>query len=510
MKKHYDIAVIGSGLGGLVSALILAKEGKKVCVLEKNIQYGGNLQTFSRDKLIFDTGVHYLGGLAPGQNLYQYFSFLDIIDKLDLTSMDKDGYDIIRFDDDARSYPHAQGYENFVDQLSVLFPQERHNLEKYCHTLQSVCRQFPRYHLLGDGQYESAVLGLNNKAFIESITSNKRLQAVLCGSNFLYTGAASTDPMYLHALTVHSYIQSAYRCDKGGSQISKLLVQQLRAHGADLFKRATVTQLEVTEPTNTITALHTKEGKRITADQFISNIDIRSLLNIEGPKFRKTFVQRVEEMPPTVSCFSVYIVLQPKTIPFFNHNIYHFKDANAVWSATTDIPSDHTHFYMLSAIADKKNGKYAESLTVLTYMNYEEVAEWEDTYNTVAIPTERGTTYEQFKQEKANQIIAKISEQLPSLNTAIKEVYTSTPLSYRDYIGNHNGNMYGYIKDADHPMRTLISPRTKISNLFLTGQTINMHGILGVTIGAFSTCEAILGKEKTDEMLRPFYKEIDS
>ncbi|MDH6212667.1 phytoene dehydrogenase-like protein [Chryseobacterium sp. BIGb0186] len=64
MKKTYDILIIGSGIGGLVSALILAKEGLKVCVLEKNNQYGGNLQTFSRDKLIFDTGVHYLGGLS--------------------------------------------------------------------------------------------------------------------------------------------------------------------------------------------------------------------------------------------------------------------------------------------------------------------------------------------------------------------------------------------------------------------------------------------------------------
>ena len=79
MKKEFDILVIGSGLGGLVSALILAKEGMKVCVLEKNNQYGGNLQTFSRDKLIFDTGVHYLGGLSEGQNLYQYFSYLEMI-----------------------------------------------------------------------------------------------------------------------------------------------------------------------------------------------------------------------------------------------------------------------------------------------------------------------------------------------------------------------------------------------------------------------------------------------
>ncbi len=80
MKSHYDVVIVGSGLGGLVSAIILAKEGYSVCVLEKNNQYGGNLQTFVRNKTIFDTGVHYIGGLDKGQNLYQYFKYLDILD----------------------------------------------------------------------------------------------------------------------------------------------------------------------------------------------------------------------------------------------------------------------------------------------------------------------------------------------------------------------------------------------------------------------------------------------
>ena len=43
MKEHYDIVIVGSGLGGLVSALIMAKEGYSVCVLEKNNQFGGNI-----------------------------------------------------------------------------------------------------------------------------------------------------------------------------------------------------------------------------------------------------------------------------------------------------------------------------------------------------------------------------------------------------------------------------------------------------------------------------------
>ena len=83
-NKVYDIVIIGSGLGGLAAGVILAKEGYNVCVLEKNNQFGGNLQTFVRDKKIFDTGVHYIGALAPGENLYYYFKYLGIYDQLRL------------------------------------------------------------------------------------------------------------------------------------------------------------------------------------------------------------------------------------------------------------------------------------------------------------------------------------------------------------------------------------------------------------------------------------------
>ena len=107
MSKIFDIVVIGSGLGGLVSALVLAKEGLSVCVLEKNNQFGGNLQTFSRRKLIFDTGVHYLGGLSEGQNLHRYFSYLGIMEGLKLQKLDEDGFDMISFDNDDTVYPHA-------------------------------------------------------------------------------------------------------------------------------------------------------------------------------------------------------------------------------------------------------------------------------------------------------------------------------------------------------------------------------------------------------------------
>ncbi len=498
--------MIGSGLGGLVSALILAKEGLKVCVLEKNNQYGGNLQTFSRDKLIFDTGVHYLGGLSKGQNLYQFFSYLEIINDLQLQKMDEDSYDKITFGDDEIEYPHAQGYDNFVKQLSHYFPDEKENLENYCVEIQRVCNSFPRYTIVGQNNYNEEILHLNTKRFIESITSNEKLQSVLLGSNFLYAGDSENTPFYVHALTLNSYIQSAYKCVKGGSQISKLLIKKLREYGADVYKHSEVSQFVFNED-NTLTAVQTTGGREYSAKQFISNIEIRSVIKLIGEKrLKKSFLNRILSWQPVSSCFSVYLVLKPQSIPNFNYNIYHYSSENMVWNAYRYKKDNWPSTYMLSSTPSKHNPVSAESLTAISYMDFEEVKAWENTFNTFADENKRDELYERFKQEKAEKMIRALEKKIPNLRDSIKKIYTSSPLSYRDYIGSCQGSMYGYIKSSENPLKTMVSPRTKIENLFLTGQSVNMHGILGCTIGAFNTCAEILGKELIDKRLTEMIK----
>jgi len=506
LKKEFDILVIGSGLGGLVSALVLAKEGLKVCVLEKNNQYGGNLQTFSRDKMIFDTGVHYLGGLSEGQNLHQYFSYLGIMDDLQLEQMEEDGYDRITFGDDKTEYPHAQGYGNFVDQLARHFPEERENLQNYCEEIQRICSRFPRYNLVGKDPYPEEILHLNTKRFIESITQNRTLQSVLLGSNFLYAGDSENVPFYVHALTVNSYIQSAYKCIRGGSQISKLLIRKLREHGAEVHKHSEVSEFIFNE-NQVLAGVKTSAGKEYHAKNFISNIEIRSAIRLIGEnRLKKSFLNRIGSWEPVSSCFSVYLVLKPQTIPEFNYNIYHFSNEELVWNAYRYQKNDWPETYMLSTTRSRHHPDFAESMTVISYMDFEEVETWKNTFNTVVEEKERGEAYGRFKLEKAEKMIDAVEKKIPGLRKSIKRIYTSSPLSYRDYIGSFNGNMYGYMKSSENPLKTMVSPKTKIDNLFLTGQSVNMHGILGCTIGAFNTCAEILGREVIDERLTQLIK----
>jgi len=270
--EPFDIVIIGSGMGGLVCADILSREGYKVCVLEKNRQVGGSLQTYVRDKVIFDSGVHYLGGLAEGQNLYQVFKYLGLIGKLKLQRMDQDAFDKIMFEDDEKEYVHAQGYENFIQRLLKDFPDEEKALRMYCDKIKEVCSKFPLYNLRsgGDINEKTTLLELDTKAFIESVTDNKKLQAVLVGSNMLYVLQSGKTPFYVHAMILNSYIESSWKCVDGGSVIGKIMVQNIREHGGMIHRNSEVKKIVVED--GKVSSVLLADGKHVYGKHFISNM----------------------------------------------------------------------------------------------------------------------------------------------------------------------------------------------------------------------------------------------
>lgn len=487
MNPETDILIIGSGLGGLVCGAVLSREGYNVCILEKNRQVGGCLQTFVRDKIIFDSGVHYIGGLSKGQNLYQIFKYLGIMDKLKLQHMDENAFDKITFKGDDNEYPMGQGYGNFISRLSEKFPGEEDAIKRYCDKIKEVCSKFPVYNLrnITDGDEKAETLSLNLKEFIESLTDNKKLQEVLAGNNALYAGIPDKTPFYVHALVLNSYIESSYKCVDGGSQISKYLVQVIRENGGDIIRNCKVEK--IVEEDGHITHVETEGGKKIYAKNFISNIHPAKALEMtESNVIRNIYRKRISSLENTVSSFTINISLKKDCFKYINTNYYHH-ETDSVWYEWDYTEDNWPLGYALFVSASSKSGEYAEAVTVLSYMRYEEVQPWEDTFNTVAVKNDRGETYEQFKKRKAEKLLDIVEEKFPGLRSCIHGYYTATPLSYRDYIGNPDGSLYGILKNNNDPLKSLISGRTKIPNLFFTGQNMMLHGILGVSISALVT-----------------------
>lgn len=498
---RYDVVIIGSGLGGLACGAILAKEGYQVCVLEKNKQIGGTLQTFVRDRIIFDSGVHYVGGLDKGQNLYQLFKFLGIMDRMKLRKMDEDVFDAVLFADDPKVYRYAQGYPNFIHTLVKDFPEEEEAIRKYCDAIKDVCSKFPLYNLRSGDYFEKVgVLEIDTQTFLESITSNKKLQNVLAGTSLLYAGAPYKTPFYVHALVINSYIESSWRFVDGGSQIARALSKEITSRGGKILKNTKVVKLK--EEGGELTYALTENGDRFEAKLFISNVHPHNTLEMtESDMIKKAFRNRLRGLENSISTFYVNIVLKKNSFRYVNHNYYYFAE-NDAWCVLNYTQENWPLGYALFFTASSKNDEYAEGVTLMTYMRYGDVKQWEHTFNTVSNEVSRGEDYEAFKKEKAERLFELVEKRFPGFRQAVETYYVATPLSVRDYIGTDDGALYGVVKDYREPMRTFISPRTKIPNLFLTGQNLNLHGVLGVTVSAVLTCSEILGTDYMIEKIR--------
>ncbi|MDD3876138.1 MAG: NAD(P)-binding protein [Bacteroidales bacterium] len=485
----YDIVIVGSGLGGLLCGYLLSKEGKKVLVLEKNHQLGGCLQSFTRQNCVFDTGMHYVGSMNEGQILWRFFKYFDLLGKVKLRKLDEDVFDLIHIAGD--EYKYAQGYDNFISTMLQYFPDEENGLNKYINKFKEIRSAISSF--IGESDDEQNMPTMkyfeeNAFDFIKSVTSNPRLQDVLAATNPLYFGTSEKTPLYVHAVINNSLLESAWRFVDGGGQIADALAQSIKSQGGDVRKNANVNRFVMNNSDTLVEAVELDNGERIFGHQFISNIHpVKTFEIIDSKLIRKAYLKRINNIEQTMSVFSMYIVLKENSFKYFNYNYYHFENPN-VWGADIYSKYKWPSGYMLYTPASSNTGTYAESVNVITYMSYEELKQWDNT--TIE---KRGQSYKDFKTQKAELLLDLIEKRFPGFRTHIKKYYTSTPLTYRDYTSTLNGSVYGNMRDCNNALKTMVSPKTRIPNLYLTGQNINLHGVLGVSMGAFITCAQFLG-----------------
>jgi len=205
-------------------------------------------------------------------------------------------------------------------------------------------------------------------------------------------------------------------------------------------------------------------------------------------------------MKNTVSSFMLYLSFEENTFPYINHNVYAYAQDN-VWETVEYTQENWPQAMFICTPIGNRTNEFADAMSVMAYMDYSEVEQWSETYNTVAKSGNRGEEYEVFKKAKEEQVILKLEEIYPDIRKAIRGVYSSTPLTYKDYIGTEDGSLYGILKDYNNSMLSKLNAKTRIPNLYQTGQNLVFHGILGATIGALVTCfEFVDSKELIDKI----------
>lgn len=484
--------IIGGGIGGLFTGAFLSKNGVKVTVLEKNSIIGGGLQCFTRKGKTFETGMHVAGGFRSNGSLNKICRYLGISHKLKLQEIPSECSDEIYYCASNELFKIASGRQKFTERLIQYFPHEAKGITAYVDELFRLTEEVPLFSLHEDSPLlenkHSDNFLISADSLIDKFVHDKKLREILAYLNPLYGGVKGHTPAYIHAILNVLYINGATRFIGGGQQLANALCEFITDNGGVVKSNSPVVKIEIED--KAVQYVQIESGEKYIADNYVSAIHPLAMVNIASQgAFRKSFVHRLNEIPNSTSAFSVYIDLRPNSFKYIDHTCYYMENFGLMWEQERQANQGVPNSFMYMTPPDENQGKYANRLLIHCLMSFEMVKKWENT-----ITGKRGSSYEEWKTFMTNNLIDKLSNLYPHLRDCISDVYSSSPLTIRDFYNTKNGAIFGFRKDCENLLISRLPVYTKISNLFLTGQNVILHGICGVPLTAINTSEAILGK----------------
>ena len=301
--------IIGGGFGGLVTGALLAREGFRVRVLEKNHNIGGGLQSFTRQGMYYETGMHILGGFSEGGSVRRIFEYLGIMNQLRIERCDMDCMDEVTYLASGDNYRLPQGREAFTEALCRYFPAESENIHRYLKACYDLTEEVDIFYL----RPTESVFTVHSEhfmqpadEFIADFITDPRLRDLLAYMNPMYGGVPGHTPAYIHALINVLYINGQYHFRGRSQHMAELLVSVIYEHGGEVLTNQAVSAINVVD--KQVESVQTASGSIFRADYYISTIHTKTLLPLltEGA-LPRGYVSRLTEAPVTYSAFILYL-----------------------------------------------------------------------------------------------------------------------------------------------------------------------------------------------------------
>ena len=514
-EKTYDVIIIGSGIGGLCCAALLALRGKRVLVLEKHFKIGGWTHTFRRKDYEWDVGIHYIGQVHnPRSPIRKLF---DIISdgNLKWSKMD-DNYDRIIFPD--RSYDFVAPRARFVEDMISYFPGEERAILTYMNLLDDVAKSSRSYF---SQKALSGILDTLSYPFmtrnffkysdrttlevISQITSNKRLIGVLTGQWGDYGLPPGRSSFAMHALVARHYLNGGNYPSGSSRKIAETISDLIEKNNGILAVNANVSSIKVHK--GRAIGVEMINGEIIEAKKIISNAGVLNTIRSLVPNkntFKDSF-KYVNDVKQTESyvCLHLGIDRPFKDLGIKNTNLWIYPAYDHDQSVDKFLENSSLDFPVLyvsfpSAKDDMWNENNPNKMTMeaITISRWNWYKQWQEEKW-----QKRSEQYKKDKNELSQRILKIVEKHVKGIGNNIKHQELSTPLTVRDLANYQKGEMYG----LDHsPMRfrqKWLRPQSKIENLLFVGQDITTVGVSSALFSGLITASSVLGKNLSS-MLR--------
>jgi phytoene dehydrogenase-like protein len=481
--SDYPVVVIGSGMGGLASAVYLSKAGFPVSVIEQHHVPGGYATAFKRGDFNFDVSLHFFGGVP--EDIYQELGLEGKVERIPLNITRR----LIKKDNDI-TFPKLSP-EQLITTLIERYPNEKDGIRSYFEFCFAVYDEITRF---GKKMETSSIFlpsmplqypkmwSLRNMSLsdlLNKYTTDPMLIKSLSRAHLLVMGLP---PSQLSGFWGAAYTGSMdksqeYYFKSRSQDLSNGLASVIKDHKGTLVYNKTVNKILTDK--NRVTGVQTDDGKVYPAKIVVSNANAPDTFGqfLSDNKKAQKHMKQLAQYKPSISTFLIWLGLK---------NEYRGKgyEQGIYIDSGYDIETDFKNYLACNAeessisitLYDNYYKGYSKpgtsTLTIFMESGYEPWRRFEKDYF--------AGNKEEYNREKmriAQILIKRVEEQaIPGLSSMIQVMEASTPLTNMRYTKNPEGAIYGYPPSTNNAFTNRIKNTTPIDGLYLSSGWGYIHG----------------------------------
>ena len=520
VADNWDAIVIGSGIGGLGAAAMLAKHaGKRVLVLERHYVAGGFTHAFHRPGYDWDVGVHYIGQVqnsdSPVRRVFDHLTG----GRLGWNAM-PEVYDRVRMGD--REYEFVAGLERFRDRLKSYFPGEAVAIDRYLRAVLACTGKTSMYFAekalprpiarVAGGPLRALFLRWARRTtagVLAEITSNRELAGLLAAQWGDYGLPPGESSFGVHAIIAAHYFEGASYPVGGATSIAAGIAPLIESAGGRIAFSAEVRDI-LLDRGQRAAGVRMQDGRELRAPIVISDAGawttFAKMLPPEAPGVAAA-LDELRTVPPSMAHLSLYAGVKQSAAELgltgTNLWVHPTPDHDANLARSASDPSAPLPLLFISFPSAKdpdfeRRHPGRATMEVVCPVPYDWFARWQDTRW-----KRRGQEYDDFKQSLAGRLKSALEEHVPAVRGKLDVAELSTPLSTRHFMNYDHGEAYGIAATPARFHLRCLTPHTAVRNLYLTGQDVGTLGVAGALMGGVLTASAILGRNLMSVASKP-------